>query len=169
MIKMHHVVGLFPQVQNFPNGEPLALAEFFPNLEIHDPYIRKTHMSDTSQCIYVCACMSVQPIITIRCLLVNQHNYSQSICRSIAVQKGYLVCMSDPFITQSVYHLQYQCLHPGVTRYQQLQLLFTRSLRLSKLGFKRSLVTAFKHNHLIMPALNSEVATHNQTLYSSPK
>ena len=47
--------------------------------------------------------------------------------------------------------------------------VFARRSGLSKLGFKRSLGTASGHSRYYMPALNSEMATHNQTLYSSPE
>ena len=37
MIFVYRITGLFPEVQIFLNGEPLALAENFPNLEIPEP------------------------------------------------------------------------------------------------------------------------------------
>ena len=110
--------------------------------------------------VYACA--------TSKMLVWNWHDYSQFIW--VAVWKGYLVCMvwPDPlsrraFIAYSV---------PELLWYYQLQihrlkfLLLTRPLGPSKLGFEHSLGTASRHNRLSMPVLNSEMATHNQTLYS---
>ena len=44
--------GLFSFGANFPNGEALDLAEF-SSFKIHDPNIRKTHVSNTSHKVYM--------------------------------------------------------------------------------------------------------------------
>ena len=45
---MYRIAGLFPQVQIFPNGEPLALAEEFSRFRNSwSKHSGKTHMSDT--------------------------------------------------------------------------------------------------------------------------
>ena len=54
MLAFPSVCSALPLGANFPEWSALSFSRNLPDLEIHDPNNHKTHMSNTSQKVYVC-------------------------------------------------------------------------------------------------------------------
>ena len=133
-IKHHNILqalretGLLPYSRllslgtNFPNSEPLALAEIFLIQKFMSPTTEKSHMSDilykvqmdttiifcTPTMITVIILLYSCTITTCTCIIQESlHINSRSF--AIYVHKESSLTGLDPFLVQGIYCLQYKC------------------------------------------------------------
>ena len=114
--------GLFPQVQIFPNGEPITLAEMFLIQKFTSPTTEKPHMSDISYEVYmdktiICHTLTMSFFIkilyscmvtTCTCICTGASKNSRSsavyirMCRKYIVSCGQNLFWCRAFITCSI-------------------------------------------------------------------
>ena len=115
-------MGYFPQVLNFLNGEPLALAQTFPISKFTCSTIKKSHMSNIKYKVYMdktIICQTLTMTIAIQsCNCVwsprvrvyvrtRLYNKSKLILCNICAQR-IQSRMAGPFLVQGIYRLQYK-------------------------------------------------------------
>ena len=117
---LYCITGYFPQVQIFPNGEPLALAEIFPIQKFISPTTEKSYLSDSYK-VYmdktvICHTLVMSTVIivlyscmitTFICAGVSKNSRSSA----VYLHKESSLVWPDPFLAESVNRLQFK--HPA--------------------------------------------------------
>ena len=122
---LYHIAGCFPQVQIFPNDEPLVLAEIFPIQKFTSPTMEKSHLSDISYKAYmgktiICRTFAMSTVIIglYLCMVTTCTCVCTGVSITLRFSKAYTyvhkessLIWPNSFLAQGVYHLQYQ--HPA--------------------------------------------------------